>query len=174
MRHIVSCVLSCALFGAFAASAGADEKQQWATIKGQVVFPAKKDIPERAKLTVNQDKPHCTKDGDLYDEAVLINPKNRGVKNVVVYLRPDDDDRKAVLARGQTPLDDAKRKPAELVIVQPCCLFINRVTVGGVGDTIVVKNPAPVPHNFFWDSSNNGSYNVNIPANMQWKMPKAL
>ena len=40
--------------------------------------------------------------------------------------------------------------------------------------TIVVKNPAPVAHNFLWTSDNNGSHNPNIAAKTDWKMPNAL
>ncbi|MCS6864071.1 MAG: hypothetical protein RMJ56_09810 [Gemmataceae bacterium] len=149
----------------------ADDK--WATIKGQVVFPANKAIPKREPLKVTQDKEHCLSKGDILDESVLVNPKNRGIKNVVVFLRPADKDVTDFPKDAIHP-DDAKRQPAQVVIDQPCCMFVERVTCARVGDTLVVKNPAPVAHNFFWDSANNDSYNVTIPKNEQWKMPKPL
>ena len=173
MRHILSSVLGCALVGALALSAGAEDKPKWATIKGQVVFPKAKEIPKREALNVNQDQKHCLANGKILDESVIVNPKNRGIKNVVVYLRPLDKTQ-AEFAKGDVHPDDAKRKPAEVVIDQPCCMFIGRVTCARVGDTLVVKNPSPVNHNFFWDSGNNGSFNVNIAPKNQWKMPAAL
>jgi hypothetical protein len=171
MRQVVSCGLCCALVTALAASAGADEKQ-WVTIKGQVVFPADKKIPQRKPLAVNAQA--CLAKGPILDESVIVNPKNNGVKNVVVYLRPDNNNPKAAFAQGQIHPGDAKRKPVDLVIDQPCCMFIDRVTCARVGDTIVVKNPVAIAHNFFWNSDNNGAYNVNVPVNGQWKMPKVL
>ena len=159
--RLLSCVLCCALVVNFTR---ADEPKpaqaagNWVTIKGQVVFPEGKPIPNRAALDVNQDKGHCLKAGPILDESTIVNPKNRGIKNVVVWLRPDD----------------AKRKPAEVVIDQPCCMFVNRVTCARVGDTIVVKNPAPVVHNFFWSSDSSGNFNANVPAKGEWKMPNAL
>jgi hypothetical protein len=174
MRPTVSCALCCALVATFSASARAEDKPAaWVTVKGQVVFPEKKPIPERAKLNVTQDKPVCLAKGDILDESILVNPKNRGIKNVVVYLRPLDKD-VAEFAKAQIHPADANRKPAEVVIDQPCCMFVNRVTCARVGDTIVVKNPAPVAHNFFWSSSNNSDYNANLAAKTDWKMPKAL
>lgn len=168
--------LSAFLASAFLAVGGwraaADDK--WVTIKGQVVFPADKEIPKRSALNVTQDKDHCLSKGDLLDESIVINPKNRGVKNVVVFLRPDDTNPKSEFAKDQIFPDDAKRKPAEIVIDQPCCMFVNRVTAARVGDKIVVKNSAPVPHNFFWDSSNNGAHNATIPKMDKWEMPDAL
>jgi hypothetical protein len=148
---------------------------QWATIKGQVVFPEDKPIPVRGVVNVTQDKEHCLSKGAILEESVIVNPKNRGIKNVVVFLRPDDaTDAKAKFKSGQIDPADATRKPAEIAINQPCCMFIDRVTVARPGDTIVVKNSAPVPHNFFWSSSNNGEFNVTIPKMGDWKMPQPL
>jgi hypothetical protein len=146
----------------------------WSTVKGQILFPADKTIPKREALNITQDKDHCLAKGDILDEGVLINPKNRGVKNVVVWLRPDDKDPKSKLTKEQIHPDDAKRKAIDHVITQPCCMFTERVTLARVGDKLVVKNPAPVPHNFFWSSANNGEYNQNIPKMDEFKMPNAL
>lgn len=159
--RLLSCVLCCALFVTFVpASAGQDN---WVTIKGQVVYPADKPIPKRTALNVTTDKNHCLKDGPILDETVIVNEKTRGIKNVVVYLRPFDTSEKA-FGKGQIHPEDAKRKPAEVVITQPCCMFENRITLARVSDTLVVKNPAPVAHNFYWSSANNGELNTNIPA----------
>ncbi|QJW96224.1 hypothetical protein [Frigoriglobus tundricola] len=174
MRRLMSCVSCCALAVTFAASAAGDEKVPWSTIKGQVVFPGGKPIPARAALKVDQDKPHCLKNGPILDESVLVNPKTRGIKNVVVFLRPDSKQANATFGPAEVHPADANRKAEDVVIDQPCCMFVNRVTLARVGDTIVVKNPAPVPHNFFWDSANNGTHNPTIAARGQWKMPAAL
>ena len=108
----------------------------------------------------------CLAKGPILDESVIVNPKSRGIKDVVVWLRPDDaTDAKAKFAKGQIHPDDAKRKPAQVVIDQPCCMFVDRVTCARVGDTLVVKNSAAIVHNFFWVSDNNGEQNVNVPAN---------
>jgi hypothetical protein len=170
MMRIRFLTVAAALAAAAAASA-ADEK--WATVKGQVVLPADKEIPKRGKLEVTQDKEHCLKDGDILDESVVVNPKNRGVKNVVVWLRPLDKAAKSFEPEQIHP-DDAKRKPAEVVIDQPCCMFVARVTTARPGDTLVVKNSAPVPHNFFWPSLKNGEYNVTIPKMDKWVMPEKI
>jgi hypothetical protein len=174
MRQVVSCALGCALVMTFATAAPADDKEdaKWATIKGQVVFPANAPIPVRKPLNVTE--PKCIAKGPLLDEAVLINPKTRGIKNVVVYLRPDNNQPNAAFAANEIHPADARRKPAEVVIDQPCCMFVERVTCARVGDTVVVKNPVAIAHNFFWESGNNGSFNVNVPAMGQWKMPEAL
>jgi len=169
-RLVLPAVVALLALGGYASAADGD----WATIKGQVVFPADKKLPERTKLNVTQDKDHCLSKGDILDESVVVNPKSKGIKNVVVYLRPDDTTGKAEFPKDKIHPGDAKRKPAEVMIDQPCCMFVNRVTVARVGDTLVVKNSAPVAHNFFWDSGNNGAHNVTVPKMDSWKMPQAL
>jgi hypothetical protein len=145
----------------------------WATVKGQVVFPSDKSIPKREALNVTQDKDHCLKDGDILDQTAIVNPSNRGVKNVVVWLRPDNMDPKSKLSKDEIYPEDAKRKPQEVTIDQPCCMFTPRITIVRPGDTLTVKNSAPVPHNFFWSSSNNGEYNVTVPKMDKWVMKEA-
>jgi hypothetical protein len=173
MRSLVFSALAAAgVLAAAGLTSAADDK--WTTIKGQVVFPADKALPKRAPLNVTQDKDHCLSKGDILDESVIVNPKNKGVKNVVVFLRPDDTEPKSEFPKDKIHPDDAKRKPGEVVIDQPCCMFGPRVTVARVGDQLVVKNSAPVAHNFFWDSGNNGAHNVTVPKMDAWKMPEAL
>ena len=172
--RLLSCVSCCALFAAIARS---DEPKPaagaWVTVKGRVVFPEGKPIPDRPALNVTQDRAHCLKAGPILDEAVLVNPKNRGIQNVVVWLRPLDPEVKS-FGKDQIHPDDAKRKPAEVVIDQPCCMFVNRVTAARVGDKLVVKNSAPVAHNFFWVSENCGNTNVTIDPGKKYELPQPL
>ncbi len=147
---------------------------QWATVKGRVVYPDGKPIPERKPLNITQDRDHCLSKGMILDESVVINPKNRGIKNVVVWLRPNDKDPKSKFSPAQIHPSDKERKPAEVVIDQPICMFMPRVIIARPGDKLVVKNSSPVAHNFFWNSSANGDYNVTIPKMDQWVMPQPL
>lgn len=164
-----------ALVAAIAAiSAASATAAEWATVKGQILFPKDKPIPKRDALTVTQDKDHCLKDGDILDQSVIVNPKNNGIKNVVVWLRPDDKDPKAKFTAEQINPDDAKRKPVDVTIDQPCCMFVDRITTARPGDKLVVKNSAPVAHNFFWSSGSNGEYNVTVPKMEKWTMPEAI
>ena len=159
---------------AAALSAATAQSPKWVDIKGQVVLPKGQDIPALPALVVNQDAKHCLAKGPLPDEKFDIDPKSRGIKNVVVWLRPADPDPKAKFKPADIHPADAKRKPQEVVIDQPCCVFLPRVTAARVGDIIVVKNPAPVNHNFFWTSTNNGDLNENIPPGQKHVFAKPL
>lgn len=161
--------LSAAIVPAYGQGAG-----QWSTVKGQVVFPAGAPVPARAALNITQDKNHCLEKGPILAEDVIVNPKNKGIANVVVWLRPDTDNPKAAFPKDKINPADASRKPVEVSIDQPCCMFTPRVTTARVGDSLAVKNSAPVPHNFMFSSANNGEFNVAIPPKGQHKLPKPL
>lgn len=159
MRNAFASVV-CMLF----TSAASAQPPAWVSIKGQVVLPEQEPIPVIRPLgPIRIDANHCLANGPLPDEKLLVNPKNRGIKNVVVWLRPAGMDPKAKFDPKDIHPLDAKRKPETVTITQPCCLFIPRVLAARVGDTIEVKNPAPVNHNFFWTSAANGEININIP-----------
>ncbi len=140
---------------------------QWATIKGQIVLP---NAPAAKKVNVTADKPHCLSKGALISDELVVNAKNNGVKNVWVYLKPHDGetfDAKQINPALQKP------KSVQHVIDQPCCAFIPRIVVARDGDTLLVKNSSPVPHNIKY-SADNLEFNQTLAAGGQYKPEKAL
>jgi hypothetical protein len=98
----------------------------WVTLKGQVVLPAAVPIPPQKALAGAQGCP-----AGLKDESVIVDAKTRGVKNVVVWLRPDNMNPKATFAPNEINPADAKLKPETVVIDQPCCQFEPHVLAAG-------------------------------------------
>lgn len=151
---------------AFAATLNATKAQApngWVTIKGQVKLTK---APEAKKIDVTTDKQHCLAKGDLVYEDVIVNPKSHGVKNVVVWLRPDNPNRKAPFPQAMIHPDLAKgkAKPQTHVVDQPCCQFEPRVVAAREGDTIEFKNSAPVNHNVNYNSDTE-PFNNNMAPN---------
>lgn len=162
-------VLSALVAGAVAVS-GAAPAQEWVSVKGQVVLP-KANIPAPAvgnETVTGLDKPHCEAKGPLAKNVLVVNPKNDGVKNVVVWLRPDTNDRKDKLKAEQINPALAKVPAKNHLVDQPCCQFEPRILAVRVGDTLEVKNSAPVNHNIKYDGAN--AFNVNLPPGMSHKM----
>lgn len=156
--------------------AAADAQQPppaWVTLKGRVVLPDGLPVPARKPVMVPAGVPVCPR-VPVLDESVIVDPKTRGVKNVVVWLRPDDGkDPKAALPKNTIHPADA-RKPKEVVVDQPCCLFEPHVLTARVGDAVVAANSSTIAHNFFWVSGNNGNHNPNIPAGGKAVLPNPL
>jgi plastocyanin len=166
MRYLRSAAL---IAGAFAlaavwpASEGRAADGDWITIKGQVKMP---NAPKAKQIAVTVDKQHCEMNGNLFYEDVIVNPKGQGVKNVVVWLRPDTDNRRDPFPQDKIHPDLAKgkAKAQNHVVDQPCCQFIPRVVVAREGDTIEFKNSAPVNHNVNYNSDAE-SFNSNMAPN---------
>lgn len=162
LSALTAAVLGCVV-------AQADDKK-WATIKGQIVLPADKAVPEAKEINVTADKEHCLSKGALKSDELIVNPKNKGVKNVWVYLKPAEGD--AFDAAAIHP-DLAKAKPAEHTVDQPVCSFVPRIVLARAGDSLVVKNSSPVPHNIKF-ASDNLEFNQTLAAGGSYKAEKAL
>lgn len=127
----------------------------WTTIKGQVVFGG--DVipkPEESKVTADQ--AHCLAKGPLFDKVWNVNPSNKGLAGVVVFILPERDEKLPVHP-------DLQAAPKPFVLDQPYCEFTPRVFAVQAGQTITAKNPDPVLHNVVIKGLKNDQ-NVQIPS----------
>jgi hypothetical protein len=136
----------------------------WVTLSGQIVWPKGKDLPDPPVVTVTTDKQHCCGAGPLFDETYVVDRTSRGIKGVIVWLRPDNDDPKSVFPKDRIHPDLVAAKPAEHTIDTPRCQFVPRVMVVRAGDVLKAKNSAPVAHNLHLEGVAN-EINRLIPAN---------
>jgi hypothetical protein len=131
-------------------------------VKGQAVWgggdvPAPKPI---AAINNHQDKATCQAKGPVFSEEWVINPANKGVRWVFVWLAPADESQKLPV---HPSLQEPKEK--EVVIDQPCCAFVPHAVALRTGQELVVKNSAPISHNVNWAGGiKNPGSNVIIAA----------
>jgi hypothetical protein len=143
------------------------DDQAWGTIRGQVVFDGDQ-IPERKQADVNghKDQEHCLSKGPIFSEAWVVNPKNKGVRWVFVWLAPADKNRKLPV---HPALKAGADKPVE--IDQPCCAFVPHAVGVQQGQLLISKNSAPVAHNVNWNGgSKNPGNNLLVPAGSEIKI----
>jgi hypothetical protein len=164
---------------------------QWVTIKGKIIWDTSKAAaPKREEEVATKDQEVCAKDKDFIKESWVVNAKNNGIKNVVVWVVPEPTG--ADLTAVETAKKDNKSfvfksfkesdihpkmvKPEKdtVEIDQPCCRFIPHVLVARAGQNMLIKNSAPVPHNAKWTSRNNGEINPLIPPGGEYKLEKPL
>ena len=152
--------------------AGADEK--YVAIKGQVKWNGEK-APEvvLVNLAGHADKAACCKDGPLAANAVEVDPKTLGVKNVVVWLRPDDTIKDNTFPQASIKPELTAPKSVERIIDQPICQFEPKITIARAGDTLVVKNGSKIGHNVNYGSDIQ-SINQLVPAGGAVKLAKPL
>jgi hypothetical protein len=125
----------------FASSAHA----QWGTIKGQVVW-AGGDVPKNPAANVAKEKACLAKGCDVREDKVVVNPKNKGVRWVLVWLADPKDATKVNFAPKIHPT--LKNPPKSVEIDQPCCTFGPRVIGMEAKQSLIVKNSMTVSHNF--------------------------
>ena len=143
----------------------------WVTLRGRVVVPQElKWEPKRIDVIV--DREHCLKDGPLVYENIIINAKNRGLKNVIVWLRPDTDNRRDTVPRDRFHPTLTNIAPRNHIIDQPRCQFVPRVLAARTGDTLEFKNSAPVNHNVNY--SGEPAFNVTIPPGKSYQVNDPL
>jgi hypothetical protein len=165
MRRVALGLFVCALGLGYA---GPTEAQQWGTIKGKIVWDG--PVPKQAKINQNA----CPNLAAPLEEDYLVNPKNQGLQNVFVWIRPAGAAKGAAFPANLIHPALAKPAQAGVEIDQPCCRFIPHVLAARDGQIMTIKNSAPIAHNAKWDSADNGSINPVIPPKGQFVLPKPL
>jgi hypothetical protein len=143
MQLLCTRMLTLALTGALIlAAGGVAQAEGWGTIKGQVVWYGK-EAPKREPANVTKDQAECEKNGKLWDDKLVVNPKNKGVRWCIVYLINVGGFDKDIPIHPK--LKEIKNKTVELD--QPCCQFEPHMLAMREGQTLIVKNSAKISHN---------------------------
>src|SRR5262249_13399423 len=90
MRNLSYALLMGVLVGLVALMGRPDpayaQSDKWAkSVKGQVIF-AGANVPQPQQLNVTKDQEHCLGKGPIVSEEWVINPSNKGIKNVFVWI----------------------------------------------------------------------------------------
>ncbi len=144
MKRWYASLLSLAAAGAWMLTVqAADQAEGWGAIKGQVVWDD--ETPKRTPidLSKHQDKTACAKKGPLFEDKLIVNPKNKGVRWCVAYLMDVKGFNKDIPIHPK--LKKITSKTVE--IDQPCCQFEPHLLAMRQGQTLIVKNSAAIPHN---------------------------
>ena len=141
------------------ATGGAGD-QEWGTIKGRVVW-AGDSIPEPEKLDTSKEPKCVAKDGGpVMSDKWLINPKNKGVRYVCVWLRTEEDNGKLPIHPDLAKIAD---KDKEVVVDQPCCMFEPHGLALRTGQVLVAKNSSELGHNVDWSGIKQEGGNTLVP-----------
>jgi len=154
------------------AGVNAQPPQGWGTVKGRLIWDANVPVPERkpiAAVAANNDKAHCLSKGPILDETVVVHAKNKGLRWALVVLL--DGANPNMPPPIHPDLKEIKNK--EVVIDQPCCMFVPHVLAMRQGQTLVAKNSAPIAHNFKWTGNvlKGVGGNVLMPPNAVHRIP---
>jgi hypothetical protein len=118
--------------------------QEWRDFQGQFTFVSK--IPERKELKVSEKEKFAAglpADHKFLDESLLINEKNRGIANILIWAIPDSD--KPVAKMPIHPSYE-KDQPTEHVIKIKDFVYAPRVSAMRTGAKLKIEGEDPVEH----------------------------
>ncbi len=151
-----------ALLGAllFYSVGNAKDNNDWGSVKGRVVLDAPA-APAPVQLNVDKDQQHCLAKGPLFNEELVVNPKNRGVRWTFVWLAAEAG---APPIKVHPNLQAIKNQNVE--IDQPCCQFVPHALGMRAGQDLIAKNSSPIAHNVHWTGRplKNAGGNQIVPA----------
>ena len=145
------------------------EAKKWVALSGRVVFPKDRAVPKVRPVPANliKDADVWKPFGPLVYEDVLVRADNRGLANVVVFLRPDSDDRKVEFPAEKVHPDLAAVKPVDHTVLAAGGQFAPRVLAVRAGDRVTFDNRLPVATNVRYDSDADGNkFNVLVGMGM--------
>ena len=145
----------------------------YVTLVGAVRWPV--DRPEPPANIVNNVARPMPGFGVVLVNDLMIEPTTRGVKNVMVWLRPDVDDRAKSfpLDKVKPELRDAGALPTQHTIGLKDGNFEPRVLAARAGDRLRFFNNSPAVLNVNY-SSDIESFNILLPIAGETKLSKAL
>ena len=156
--------LGCCGRGRCYCDATAPPGSKWGDIKGRVVLDAPV-APEPKVLDIVKDQQHCLGKGPITSDALIVDKKTLGVKDVFVWLAPIEE-------KDKLAIHPALKNPAkkEVEVSQPCCMFVPHSLCMRVGQVLVAKNPSPIAHNFHYQGFKNPGDNKIMAAGGELKI----
>jgi hypothetical protein len=133
-------------------------RAQWGNLSGTFVYDG--TPPAANPLVVTKDEAVCGKH-KLVDEQLVVNPSNKGIANIVVFMYLTRNDPKPAVHP-----DYAAAAGAEVHMDNQNCRFEPRVALVQTNQTLVVGNKDAVGHNTKIDTlaPENSPINPIIPA----------
>ena len=111
----------------------------WGTVKGKFTYDG--DVPKSDNIQVTKDVQFCGKH-DLKVEELIVNPKNKGIANVVVYLY-----QKRNAKPPKIHPDYEETEKGDVVLDNENCRFEPHIALVRTSQTLIIGNKDPIAHN---------------------------
>ena len=132
---------------------------QWADLQVKLIYDAA-TVPTREKIDMAKD-PFCAKaNPDALSEALIVNPTNKGIQNIVIFV-----DKKSNLTEADIHPEMRAPRNSPLLLDNNKCVFIPHILAARPKETIEVKNSDATGHNANFNFFKNQAQNFVVPAN---------
>jgi len=152
MRRVVRLSVISGMCSLFLLAVPVCHAAEWTTLRGRIVFSG--ELPEAEALEVTRDEDYCGPFG-LKDESLIVNPENRGLKNVAIWLRT----KKAIPVHPS--YKEAAKNP--VILDNHECRFAPRMLTLRTQQTLRATNTDTVPHNLAVYARRNDPFSEIVP-----------
>ncbi len=151
-RAFIGLAVTAAVTSSALSSNLAHAADETGTLKMKFVYGGK--APAAEPVNINKDIEFCGKT-KLFDETLIVNPENKGIKNVIVYVYTS--------RRGGSKLPEYEPSSKTYELANDECRFEPHILIMQTGDTLKVTNPDEVGHNANMQFIRNEAKNLQIP-----------
>lgn len=134
-------------------------------LRGRFVYDGA--APARKPVVITADKEFCCKQ-NILEENLVVNPVNRGVANVFVWLYVAREDPPPAVHNSY-----AETEKADVLMDCSGCRFEPHAQVLRTTQTLVTRNLNPIGDSIKIDTLSNPSINIVIPIKGQWRQSYA-
>jgi len=156
--RLLSCSVATAVIACLIAGNPASAADEWGSIEGQFVIdgeiPVLPPLVKQGDLAA-KDAPVCAA-ADVPDESLIVNPENKGIANVFLYIRK---------APSKIHPDFVNSTEKEIVFDQKGCRFFPHTLILRTDQSVLVKSGDPISHNTHTNPFGYGAENLIISAN---------
>ncbi len=124
---------------------------QDATLKMRFVYDGTPS--EVSNIIPTKDLDYCGKH-EIPNEKLIVNPKNKGIKNVVVHVESRSSGK---------DLPKTSHAPRTHVLAAADCRFQPHIVLAQTGDKLKITNPDPIGHNANLNFIRNSASGIMIP-----------
>ena len=145
--------------------------QGWGTVQGRAVCTDARALQPK-QLKVTRDRKVCLKEGLIFSEEYVVNPKNKGVRWVVAWLAKDNNGKAEHDAVLPVHPDLKALKVKEVVMEVRCCRFEPHVVALRKGQDFTGRNLSAVQHNMNIQGRKGPAISpVLLPSDKEWRYP---
>ena len=126
--------------------------ESFVTVTGEFLLAG--DAPAMGALKIDKQTDVCLPGGtQVLENKLELNPQNRGIKNVLIFVEGIPD---------SWIHESARSNDSEAVFDQKYCLFVDHVLAVQTSQNLLLKNSDPIGHNTLFNPRSNPPINVTI------------
>jgi hypothetical protein len=150
------------------------QQQQWGDIEGRIVLRGPIHPRRALNFKGHPDAKLLEADKEAFDEDWIVNKENKGIKNVMVWIRPAGLAKDGAFPPKQIHPNSIKPPTETLQVDIAVSKFAPHVLGARQGQKLIINNSSALCPTVKFESQYNGDHLVRIPLGESFTLPKPL